>query len=368
MSPAMTTPVAATAADGLQYSFAVEYKGPPPAYDVPQAVPITVDGIPVAAAVSQVPFSDALSLPVVQPLPKEFKTLDSEPAVNRGGSGRTTVSPTSVIAFEDGAAESNGVSESSSELSSARSRESYDSLGRSSCALLRNSNCEKESLDFNDSSQRDWGSTLSSSDYNEPECDDAKRQREPNVTFNVDSDDEGECLPEEPVKREAVRKGKKGSCYRCLKGNRLTEKEACLVCDAKYCGNCVLRAMGSMPEGRKCVGCIGYPIDESKRGSLGKCSRLLKRLLNHLEVRQVMKAERFCEVNQLPPQCVCVNGIPLSYEELVTLQNCSNPPNKLKPGNYWYDKVSGFWGKVSIFVFYFLIVLFSPCVIHLSAA
>ncbi|KAF3601650.1 hypothetical protein F2Q69_00032888 [Brassica cretica] len=144
----------------------------------------------------------------------------------------------------------------------------------------------------------------------------------------------------------AERKGKKGSCYRCLMGNRFTEKELCIVCCAKYCSNCVRRAMGAMPEGRKCQTCIGFGIAEGNRKSLGKCSRMLKRVLTDSELKQVMQAEISCKVNQLPSRLIAVNGKSLDEEELYMLQSCANPPKKLKPGDYWYDKVAGYWGKV----------------------
>ncbi|WZZ83569.1 hypothetical protein YC2023_104141 [Brassica napus] len=141
----------------------------------------------------------------------------------------------------------------------------------------------------------------------------------------------------------AERRGKRGSCYPCLMGNRFTEKE---VCVAKYCSSCVRRAMGSMPEGRKCLPCIGLRISESNRKSLGKCSRMLKRLLAGSELRKVMHDEVTCKANQLYARLIYVNGWPLSENELDKLQTCPNPPKKLKPGDYWYDKVSGYWGKV----------------------
>ncbi|KAL0696147.1 hypothetical protein Bca4012_063327 [Brassica carinata] len=106
------------------------------------------------------------------------------------------------------------------------------------------------------------------------------------------------------------------------------------------------RAMGDMPEGRKCVTCIGHRVSESNRKSLGKCSRMLKRLLTDSELQQVMLDEVTCKANQLYVRLISVNGRPLSEEELDRLQTCPNPPKKLKPGDYWYDKLAGYWGKL----------------------
>ncbi|RLN28666.1 extra-large guanine nucleotide-binding protein 1-like [Panicum miliaceum] len=143
------------------------------------------------------------------------------------------------------------------------------------------------------------------------------------------------------------RGGRSRGCYRCGKRGGFwgRDKESCLACGARYCAGCVLRAMGSMPEGRKCLDCIGRRVAESRRDALGRGSRVLRRLLSAAEVYLVMRSERECAANQLRAEDVYVNGSMLSPEELVVLQGCPCPPSRLRSGFYWYDKVSGFWGK-----------------------
>ncbi|KAK9129992.1 hypothetical protein Sjap_010479 [Stephania japonica] len=281
----------------IEYSFALEYSGPPLLfndYDLPKALPIDLNRIPTASIVS-LSFSKELILPVIHPIrAKECnknKDHDDE-------------SPTSVILL--------GTDDDDSEVSAAHQENTTSSRPVHGRRVSFVASVDAESSDQDD--------------------------------LSIEEDNDVENA--EHGGNDAVQeKAKRGLCYLCCRGNWLVEKEGCIVCNAKYCKNCVLRAMGSMPEGRKCRSCIGRPIDESRRGSLGRCSRMLKRMLSKLEIRQIMEVEKSCEVNQLHPECIFVNGQQLCQKELVLLQNCPNPPTRLKPGRFWYDKLSGFWGK-----------------------
>ncbi|TYH40421.1 hypothetical protein ES332_D12G246100v1 [Gossypium tomentosum] len=293
----------------LDYSIAMEYQGPPVTYELPRIEPLDVNphAIPVAESLSESQRSVAnTGPPVIQPIPLPVSYIAgvaSPPAQ----SPRVSASSESVV------------------------------------SVLQNP-------DFSSASPSASPGSVCNPPSNAPKQAVNEARRVPVVTFNTVERSEGKDVDmDKPVFPEFVgvskeKKKKRRICYRC--GKRKWEtKESCLVCDAKYCSNCVLRAMGSMPEGRKCVTCIGQPIDESKRLRLGKHSRLLSRLLSPLEVKQIMKAEKECSANQLRPEQLIVNGYPLKPEEMAELLGCPLPPRKLKPGRYWYDKESGLWGK-----------------------
>ncbi|KAI3468583.1 hypothetical protein Pfo_025246 [Paulownia fortunei] len=297
--------------DNMDYSIALEYEGPPVSYELPRVEPLDMnaDAIPIAEPVSESRRSLTRgTTPVIEPIPLPVSRI-----------ARVTSLP-------DQSPRMSGSSESV-------------------VSVLQNADFSSPSPSASPGSVHSQHNNISKEPANEG-------RRAPVVTFNtVDRserrviDAEKQVFPEfVGVTKEKKKRKKSRVCYRCGKGKWET-KESCLVCDAKYCSNCVLRAMGSMPEGRKCVTCISEPIDESKRFKLGKHSRVLSRLLSPLEVKHIMKAEKECSANQLRPEQLIVNGYPLKPEEMAELFGCPLPPRKLKPGGYWYDKESGLWGK-----------------------
>ncbi|XP_073118454.1 extra-large guanine nucleotide-binding protein 1-like [Henckelia pumila] len=372
----------------VEYSFALEYSGPPISHEIPHVVPLDIHQIPTASVAAKAVIFSNLSLPVIQPIVKggkksahELKSglevvgsngsvlvtseiLSSDEVYRRkseDGScreGALGVSPpTSDVLYRDPSTSTSGTTgfldrHDDSNMFSGDSdvEDFYDDCW----ASISHENCLQPSIPDSRRLTSSRSRELESCEGEEDCVDETSGQgnRTAVVTFrdlstsDVASDesdhDEFVKFPEKPVISDD---GPKGLCHRCHKRNRFAEKEVCIVCGSKYCSKCVLRAMGSMPEGRKCVSCIGYRIDESKRNSLGKCSRMLKSIITNDAIKQIMTSEISCDANQLPPHLICVNEKPLSIEELLLLQNCLNPPKNLRPGKYWYDRVSGFWGK-----------------------
>ncbi|KAJ0961059.1 hypothetical protein J5N97_000960 [Dioscorea zingiberensis] len=301
--------VEAATAFPADYSIAIEYHGPPVPFEIPCAIPIEIESIPLASVAAPASLPPNLHLPVIQPLPLPKKP-DEALALDH-----IVASPTSVIENHsaiDG--------ETSGEIPDAPLEPCVGGVDSSGPVEFSNDTALNES---------GLSSDFESSDFSDEDEGLAHQKRPMVVTFEPS----GSASPaKESTQYDSEQKIKKGSCSRCFKGSRFSEKESCLVCDAKYCSACVLRAMGSMPEGRKCISCIGSSIEDSKRERLGKSSRMLKRLLSALEVEQIMKAEKFCEANQLRPEDVCVNGKQLSMEGDGHVAELSVPTCKVEAG------------------------------------
>ncbi|KAK9691143.1 hypothetical protein RND81_09G178700 [Saponaria officinalis] len=356
------------------FSIALPYTGSPLNHTfLPKVLPLDLHRIPTAKPALSLPLLDPFSLPVVQPVSfaafpdsysnafRDFHSFEGfdecDPLLSFSGNlEHDKCLPMS----------GNGVIESSGSLGfSTSNRDHSHEFSESSDMLDTPLDCNEldilglqNGMSNSDHITRALSGVICYEEEEEEESDgehlECRRTKKPNVTFRdqEDSNDmiyqEDSVYAEDEFSRErpvAQKPPKRGMCYHCHKGNRFTDKEVCLVCEAKYCRSCILRAMGSMSEGRKCLTCIGYPVDDSKRHRLGRCSRILKGLLKEEEIKQIMNNEFSCATNQFPPECIFVNGRPLRIEELMELCNCSNPPTCLNPGNYWYDRVSGFWGK-----------------------
>ncbi|KAJ8450847.1 hypothetical protein Cgig2_032472 [Carnegiea gigantea] len=376
------------------FSIALEYTGSPVNHTLPRVFPVDIDQIPTAKIAASPAVVNNLSLTVVQPIgSKPTRPIKEVRLASWVGDLKNQTTPLNQRFSDDhcgdgfngsgglknsvgkrdggvlgGNLEDEGLpkcscgNESSGTLGFSDSREHSHELSESSDMVGTPRDCKgiegfrscmnPGSLNFDEPSlvRQAFAAEITCEEEEESDGEAlvCRRKKRSAVTFceyessEVVSQGESEdgSEPIKPVIRPVPqRPEKRGQCYFCHKGNRFTEKEACIVCNAKYCRRCIIRMMGSMPEGRKCLGCIGFPFNESKRHVLGRSSRMLRSLLHESLVKQIMDSE------VLSSESIYVNGSPLCSYELMTLQNCPSPPRNLKPGKYWYDKVAGFWGK-----------------------
>ncbi|KAI5003914.1 hypothetical protein ZWY2020_031157 [Hordeum vulgare] len=216
-------PPGAPVPENLDYSIALVYDGPLVPYDLPRVDPVEIPAeIPTAERASG-PHTRGLPVaPVVEPvrLPVSRVAPCAEPAT--------------------------------------AARQGADGSSGSVNSVLQNEEFDDED---GDSRSRSHGSAQSS-----PGPGSRDGRRAPVVTFGFTPDSKyggsGDDMSKQYVavtKQEKRYRRRRMACNRCGK-RKWESKEACIVCNARYCGYFVLRMMGSMPEGRKCVTCIGEPL------------------------------------------------------------------------------------------------------------
>ncbi|KAG6383054.1 hypothetical protein SASPL_157212 [Salvia splendens] len=246
----------------VEYSFAVEYSGPPLSHEIPQVVPVDVRRIPTAAVAANAVIISNLAIP-------KGGVLEGRSGDAHNGFGESSSSSGTMV-FSDGRDDSNQLS------------------GSSDCEEMEEEN--KANVLNDDLSET---TTCNSIEELEEECEaeaSGAASRAPVVTFRDLS--LTDSASEESDQDEAA----------------MSPERPPLVEDVKGCATGAAGKSGLQIGREKCTSCIGHRIHEPKRGSLGKSSRMMKKMLTHDAVKQIMSAELSCP-------------------------SCSNPPKKLRLGD-----------------------------------